>query len=55
MSVNTVRSRDPGQSKKTDMGHIVFRDKQKRILPNGMTASCPITFVDQKNGEKMDT
>jgi hypothetical protein len=49
---------DPGHTKKIDIGHVIFRDQQKRILP----AEClvteakyvTITFVDQKNGEKMD-
>jgi hypothetical protein len=49
---------NPGRTKKIDIGHVVFRNARKRILP----ANCNIddavyvtvTFVDQKNGLKMD-
>jgi hypothetical protein len=51
-------TRDPGRTKKIDVGHVVFRDKRKRILPANCRVAeaeyVSITFVDQKNGEKMD-
>jgi hypothetical protein len=49
---------NPGKTKKIDIGHVVFRDKHKRILPAECTVHeadyVTLTFVDQKNGEKMD-
>jgi hypothetical protein len=57
-SCEHVTTPNPGQTKKIDVGNIIFHDKQKHILP----AACSIhnakyvtlTFVDQKNGEKID-
>jgi hypothetical protein len=49
---------NPGRTKKLDVGHVVFRDKQKRILsvdrPVSEAEYVTVTFVDQKNGTKMD-
>jgi hypothetical protein len=40
------------------IGHAVFRDQRKRILPAECTVHeaeyVTLTFVDKKNGEKMD-
>jgi hypothetical protein len=51
-------TRQQGRTKKIDIGHVVFRDKRKRILPTDCTVTdaeyVTITFVEQKNGEKMD-
>jgi hypothetical protein len=49
---------NPGRTKKIDIGHVVFRNARKRILPADCSladaAYVTLTFVDQKNGEKMD-
>jgi hypothetical protein len=56
-SCEHTTTRDPGRTKKIDMGHVVFRDARKRILTNDCLISTAeyvtIMFVDQKNGEKM--
>jgi hypothetical protein len=57
-SCEHTASRNPGRTKVIDVGHVVFRDKQKRILLFACDVSragyVTLTFVDQKSGQKMD-
>jgi hypothetical protein len=49
---------EPGRTKTLDVQHVVFRDSRKRIIPQDSPEAnveyVTVTFVDQKNGDKMD-
>jgi hypothetical protein len=50
--------REPGRTKTLDVAHILFRDDRKRKLTQDCdvndTVYVTVTFVNQKNGDKMD-
>ncbi len=58
-SCEYTTTRNPGKTKVLDIGHITFRDARKRVLPQDCDLLAAeyvtLTFVDQKNGHKMDS
>jgi hypothetical protein len=50
--------RDPGRTKTLDVAHVLFCDSRKQIIPQDCDVAdavyVTVTFVDQKNGDKMD-
>jgi hypothetical protein len=57
-SCEHTTTREQGRTKTLDIGHVVFRDRKKRLLAQtcdvALAEYVTVTFVDQKNGIKMD-
>jgi hypothetical protein len=58
-SCEYTTTKSPGKTKVLGIGHITFRDIRKRILSQDCVLALieyvTVTFVDQKNGQKMDS